>query len=357
MKKRINASVIKTFIASVMLLALFVPAGCSPQKSDSENTGVQIAPAKIRISLQYGLGYAPLQIMKEKKLIEKYLPGIEVEWIQLGTGGLIRESLIAGDLDAGFMGIPPYLIAWDKGVDWKIATALASSPQGLQTYRDDINSLSDFKKDDKIAVPIPGSVQHILLAMAAEKELEDPKALDSNLVSMAHPDGTNALVSERGITAHFTSPPYLFEELNSENIKQVINAEEAFGGEHTFLVGVVTKDFHDKYPAAYAAFVAAVNEAIFYVNQNPREAAKMLAPQFKMTEEETYEYLTWPGTNYTSTPYGLMGFAEFMKMSGYISKTPTDYSEIAWENVAAAIGNKAGGMSPVEEAQHRKRTK
>lgn len=357
MKKRMNSPLTKALILFLLLLALFAVAGCSQEKDAGDKAEIKIAPAKIRISLQFGLGYAPLQVMKEKKLIEKYLPGIEVEWVQMGTGGLIRESLIAGDLDAGFMGIPPYLIAWDKGVDWKIATALASSPQGLQTYRDDINSLSDFKEDDKIAVPIPGSVQHILLAMAAEKELKDPKALDHNLVSMAHPDGTNALISERGITAHFTSPPYIFEELTSVNIKQVIDAEEAFGGEHTFLVGVVTKEFHDKYPAAYAAFVAAVNDAIYYVNQNPREAAKMLAPEYKMSEEKTYEYLTWPGTNFTSTPYGLMGFAEFMKMSGYISKTPTDYSEIVWENVSAAIGNKAGGKSPVEEAQYRKKTK
>ncbi|MBU7005328.1 ABC transporter substrate-binding protein [Phosphitispora fastidiosa] len=357
MKKRINSVAGKALTLLLVALLISAGAGCTREKASDETTEVKIAPAKIRVSLQFGLGYAPLQIMKEKKLIEKYLPGIQVEWIQMGTGGLIRESLIAGELDAGFMGIPPYLIAWDKGVDWKIATALASSPQGLQTYRDDIKSLRDFKEHDKIAVPIPGSVQHILLAMAAEKELEDPKALDHNLVSMAHPDGTNALISERGITAHFTSPPYIFEELTSANIKQVIDAEEAFGGEHTFLVGVVTKEFHDKYPAAYAAFVAAVNEAIYYVNQNPREAAKMLAPEFKMSEEKTYEYLTWPGTNFTSTPYGLMGFAEFMKMSGYISKMPTDYSEIAWENVGAAIGNKAGGKSPVEEAQYRKTTK
>ncbi|KNZ71168.1 ABC transporter substrate-binding protein [Thermincola ferriacetica] len=344
----------KKAIASVLVLCMFIIAGCSTARNrDAGIGGNAKIPPKIRISLQYGIGYAPLQIMKEKKLLEKYLPGVKVEWKQMGTGGVIREALVKGDLDVGFMGIPPYLVAWDKGVDWKIAVALASSPQGLQTNKKTVNSLKDLGKNDKIAVPIPGSVQHILLAMAAEKELGDAKALDKNLISMTHPDGATALISEAAISAHFTSPPYLFKELKAKNIKQIVDAEKAFGGEHSFLVGVTTKKFHDEYPLAYAAFCAAVNDAIYFVNNNTREAAKILAPEYKLSEEETYKYLTWPGTNYTSTPYGLMGFAQFMQKYGYIRKVPKDLNEIAWENVVSAIGKKAGNKSVLEKAQYR----
>jgi len=61
-----------------------------------------------------------------------------------------------------------------------------------RNLRSSIKSLKDFKPTDKIALPSPGSVQHILLAMAAEKELGSASALDQNLVAMAHPDGAAA---------------------------------------------------------------------------------------------------------------------------------------------------------------------
>jgi len=343
---------IKQLVVMILILSLLSLGGCSLKNKSNISETSGFAPTKIRIAIQFGLGYAPVQIIQEKKLIEKYLPGAQVEWRQMG-GEMIREAMLSGDVDAGFMGQAPFWIAWDKGADWKIATALGSSPLGLQTYREDLKSLKDFKVEDKIATPYSGSIQHILLAMAAEKELGDPKAMDKNMVSMQHPDAATALMSKRAIAAHFTSPPYLFEELSTPDITQIIDGEQAFGGEFGFLVGPVTKKFHDNNPMAYAAFVMAMDEAINFINTNPKEAAKILAPSFKLPEEKVEQYLTWPGTNYTSTPYGLLGFAEFMKDAGYISKVPKSFDEFCWENVAAAIGKKAGGQSPVEKAQFR----
>lgn len=64
-----------------------------------------------------------------------------------------------------------------------------------------------------------------ILIMAAEKELGNVRALDMNIVAIAHPNGANALISGTGgITTHFTSPPYIFEELKSENINQIVDA-------------------------------------------------------------------------------------------------------------------------------------
>lgn len=336
----------------VSVLSGILSAGCAANRGGQASGPAGANPAKVRIAIQFGLGYAPVQIVQEKKLIEKYLPGAQVEWKQMG-GEMIREAMLAGELDIGFTGVTPFFVAWDKGADWKIATALLSAPLGLQTNKKEINSLKDFTKADKIATPYSGSIQHILLAMAAEKELGNPNALDNNLISMQHPDAATALMNGSAIAAHFAAPPYLFEELEARDIKQVVDAEEAFGGEFGFLVGSATKSFHDNNPAAYAAFVMAVNEAITFINTNPREAAAILAPSFKMSPEKVEKYLTWPGTNYTSTPYGLMGFAEFMKKAGYIKKVPQSFDEICWENIYAAIGRKSGGRSPVEQAQYR----
>lgn len=70
-----------------------------------------------------------------------------------------------------------------------------------------------------------------------------------------------------------------------------------------------------------------------WINRNPQTAARLLAPEFKLTPQKTYQYLTWPGMKYTTVPYGLMGFATFMKEAGYLKKVPARLAEITWENV------------------------
>ncbi len=117
-------------------------------------------------------------------IFEKY--GVEPVWKEYGSGGgAVREALISGEADVGFMGIPPFLIGWDKGCPWKVAVGFVVVPIGLVTYDPEIKSLADFKPEDKIAVPSPpGSIQHILLAMACEQQLGSPNALDNNIVAM-----------------------------------------------------------------------------------------------------------------------------------------------------------------------------
>ena len=306
---------------------------------------------EIRIAGQFGLVYAPLMIAQKHKIFEKY--GLKPVWKEYGSGAAVREGLVSGEVDVGFMGIPPFLIGWDKGCPWKAALGFVVIPVGLVTYDSSLNSLKDFKSADKIALPSPGSVQHILLAMAAEKELGSPSALDKNLVAMAHPDGAAALISKRGITAHFTTPPYLFEELSQPGFYTVTDDIDAFGQPFSFNVGVASQKFHDGNPVAYACFVNAISEAMAWINTNKKEAAELLAPEFGLTPEKTYSYMTWPGMDYTTAPYGLLGFASFMKEAGYIDRVPEDLSDIAWENILALVGDRAGEPSPIEKLQYR----
>lgn len=349
MRNRLSAMLVLAAVCALMGCGV-IPDQAAPA-SEAQNRSDE-APT-MRLAVQYGLGYAPLTIAQEKGFFERYLPGVEIEWKQFGSGGAIREALIAGELDAGVMGIPPFLIGWDKGAAWKVASGVCVMPLGLQTYRDDIQTLSDFDPGDKIAYPSPGSIQHILLSMAAEKQLGDATALDDLGVAMAHPDGASALLSQKDIAAHFTSPPYIFQELSDPSIHQVVDGTEAFGTEFTFLVAVATQSFHQENPQGYSAFVLGLADAIAFINEAPEEAAAILAPTFDLDDETTLEYLTWQGMNYTTTPYGLLGFALFMKEAGYVTNVPGELSEVAWSNVQAAVGHGSGGPSPIERLQKR----
>jgi NitT/TauT family transport system substrate-binding protein len=309
-----------TLILALLLILLL--QGCSGDGGQETET--------VRIAEQYGIAYAPVQIMKELKLIEGRLEGTTVVWDQLANTTAIREAMIAGKLDVGFMAIPPFLIGWDKGMDWKIATGLSYVPVGL-VAKDAIESLGDLTKEHRIAVPQPGSVQHILLSMECEKAFGDPKRLDNQLITLAHPDGVQALLAGSEVSAHFTSTPYLEQELAQEGFHLLLDGKEAFGQEFSFIIGATTRSFHDDHPKAYQAFVEAVAEAVDYINKNPREAAALLTKYYEMDEESIYQYLTDPEAEFTIVAKGMKRFAEFMLQSDYLDKTYSQVEDIVWK--------------------------
>ncbi len=314
MKKLISLSLI-------MIISIFIFSGCTAEKV--ENT--------ITIADQYGLAYAPVQIMKDKELLENSTENVKIKWKKLANTAAIREAMLAGEVDIGFMAIPPFLIGKDKGMEWKIISGLSICPLGLMTYKESIKTLADISENDRIALPQPGSVQHILLAMAAKREFGNPARFDNQLVTMAHPDGMNALLSRKEITIHFTSPPYIFKESEEKGIHQILNGIEAFGGEFSFIVGVGTEDFYNNYPEVYRVFLQSLEQSIEFINSNPGQAARLLTENYDISEIDLKKYITWPGMNYDDKIRGLDDFFDFMQEAQYIGSKDMNISQLLWE--------------------------
>ncbi len=309
---------------TVLLIVLLF--SCGGKNESAEAKEIQT----ITIAEQFGLAYAPVQIMRLQQLIEQENPNVVVNWVQLENTAAIREAIVAGRVDVGFGGIPPFLIGWDSGMEWKIATGLSSAPIGLVTKRKGIQTLVDFGKQDKIILPQPGSIQHILLSMALERDYGDSHLLDNNLITMSHPNGMSAMLSDDTAAAHFTSPPYLFMELDQPGFSLLLTGEEAMGGEFTFIVGSATHDLHDNRPEAYTAFIMAVEKAVTYISENPRKTAELLAPEYNLDPDTLFTYLTYPGMNFTTSINGVMSFADFMKKNGYLNQLPANENEVIW---------------------------
>src|SRR5690242_12891676 len=83
---------------------------------------------QLRIVKQPGLAYLPLIVMREQRLVEKRAPGVQIEWRQLTSGPVIRDAMIAGQIDIGSGGFPPFALAIDKGLSWKAVGALNEMP-------------------------------------------------------------------------------------------------------------------------------------------------------------------------------------------------------------------------------------
>lgn len=272
----------------------------------------------INLSEQYGLAYAPVTVARLKGWFEQEMPGEKISWTVTGNAAAVREAVLAERLDGGFMGIPPYLIAKDRGMEWTAVGGIAEARLGLTTVRSGIVDVTDIPSNMRIALPQPGSIQHILLSMAADRELGDSKRFDGSLVSLSHPDGMSALLSGTEVEGHFTSPPYLQRELESPRVSLVLDGNDAFGGDFTFIVFVLSDNFIKDRPETVDALRRVLLRSSTWINAHPAEAALMLADHYRMDAEELEKILRSREVHFGPEIKGMKQFRQFMHKTGLL---------------------------------------
>lgn len=324
MKK--SRKIIALLTACIMVALCFTACGGSDSKSSGEKE-------KITIAIQYGMAYAPLKVMKEKKLIEKHYENVEIEWATLNSGSAITEGMTSGDVQFGAMGVGPAVTAVSSGVPVKIASNVSAQPHAIMTNQDDINSLKDIDSKDKIALVNIGSFQHIVLAMAAKEQLGDAHALDDNITAMAHPDGMNAL--EAGsVECQLTTSPYLFKEAKMDGIHEVEALDSVWPDGNSFIVMLGTTDIEEKNPELYKAVCDGMQDAIDWINDNKDDAAELLCEDEDTDAKTMKSWLSDPACVYSTKCTGVMDFAKFMDENDFLEKDgPKSFSDLAFDNV------------------------
>lgn len=320
----------KKLVALLMIAVMCISVAACGNKKDSAESSEK---ASLAIAYQSSIAYAPLLVMKEKKLIEKhYGKDIEIDWQELANGAAINEAFTAGTLDIGTMGVGPAVTGIMAGLPYKIFTGLSSQPYAVLTNQEDIKTLKDIKSDNIIAITGLGSQPHVLLAMAAKAELGDAKALDSNLQVLPNADGYTS-IKAGSVQCHMVISPYNFMEEKEENIHEIEIGEDVWPNGNTFIVGVASKKLQEN-TELYDAVCKATEEAMTYVAENPEETAKILAAGYPdATEEEILSWMADERSNYTTKLQGVMDLSNFMVEEGFLEKGPSDISEIVYDNV------------------------
>lgn len=311
----------KSFIFIIIALISISLVSCD-SKDLSKNKELVIAD-------QFGIAYAPVQIMKEKKFLEKRLKNYNIKWVKLGNASAIREAIVSEKLDVGFTGIPPFIIGYENDTPWKIITGLSQSPLGLVSSDKSINTLKNIEKSSKIALPQPGSIQHILLKMAAKNKLNDSKYFDKQLVSMSHPNGMSALNANSEIKLHFTSPPYLQQELKDSKNSLVISGKEAFGDEFTFIVILGSKRLFEN-KKEYEAVKSSIFESINFINEKPKESLDILSKYYEYDKKTLKALIYDKDMKFSKDIKGLDKFIDFMYKNDMINKK-IESNKLRWE--------------------------
>lgn len=309
--------------------------------------------SELKIAMQYGISYLPLLIMEDQKLVEKHasaagVADLKVSWSKFAGGNVMNDALLSNSLHIATGGVAPFTTLWARtkgNYEVKGISALNSMPLYLNTRNPSVKSLKDFTEKDKIALPaVKVSIQAVTLQMAAEQAFGagQQNKLDSLTVTMSHPDGQAALLASNGeVTAHFSSPPFQYQQLDKPGIRNVLNSYDVLGGPGTFNVVWTTSKFYQDNPKVSAAFVKALDEVIGMINKDKAWAAEayLRISKDKDTRENILKMLNDPNIIYTTTPQNVMKYVNFMYKINSIKIRPDSWKDMFFPSAQNLSGS------------------
>ena len=216
----------------------------------------------------------------------------------------------------------------------RAVAAMNRTPRYLNTRNPAIKSIRDFTDKDRIAVLAPKSaLQAILVQMAAAQAfgMENYAKLDPLTVGLPLPDALTTLLSgAAGVTADFTVPPFAYQERETPGVHTVLTSNDILGGPATFALAYTTGKFREENPKTYAAFAAALKEAIDQINADKKAAADIYiaVSKQKATVAELNKLLGDPEITYELAPRNLMKYADFMHKTGIMKVRPNTWKDL-----------------------------
>ena len=301
-----------------------------------------------------GVGFLPLLMMREHALVEKHaaaagLDTLSVEWIDIGGPSVMNDALISRSVDFIIAGPPGFVTLWDRtrnSLDVRGVAAVSSLPMYLNTRADHLQTIDDIGDGDKIALTaFKVSIPAIIMQMYAAERYgpDDATHFDPYTVSMTHPDGVIAMLAESSdITAHFTSPPFHQRERRDPRIRTIMNSNDVMGGATTFTMMSTTSAYREANPGAYAAVLAALEDAMQMIEADRLAAADVLIAargDAGLSREEIAELLADPDIEFTTTPTNTMRYATFMHSIGSIENLPSSWRDMFFPEIHDAPGS------------------
>jgi NitT/TauT family transport system substrate-binding protein len=279
--------------------------------------------------------------MAEKKLLEsegkKLGLDLSTGWVRFTGGPPMNEALISGNLDFASGGVGPMVTIWGRtqqNLKVKGICAINSMPLYLNTINPDVKTIKDFTEKDRIALPgVRVSMQAVILQMAAEKTFGHGQEhkLDPWTVSLSHPDGLAQMMSGKSeITGHFTSAPFMYQELADNRVHRVLNSYDVFGGPHTFNVVWGSAKLYEGEPKVVQAFLAALRIAMREINDDPAGSAALWvkADKSKLSPAEAEKIIRDKENKWTLTPEKVMVVADYMGRAKMIPIAPKNWKDM-----------------------------
>lgn len=264
-----------------------------------------------------------INVMKEKKILEKYLPrGTDIKWVMIDNSADLRDALATNRVSLGALNNVRAISAIENNYPISILANGPGLSMAVYTANSGINKPEDLANFKKVAVYGTGR-------MALQKNLRTNYGFtlrDDQLAEISESDMINML--PRGqIDAALLTDTYATrcKELNIEIYKIVdVTPEIIELGMTNWLVA--SSKFIEENQELVDPIMSAYREATNWINANPKEAADLLAPLYRVDSSEIErEIKAFPPT---IEVYGYDNLANFMYEQGELEKKPRLFSDL-----------------------------
>lgn len=305
-------------------------------------------PAEIKIGVGHGIGFLPLYIAQDLKLLEKHAKaaGIasRVAIERYNTAAPLQQAMAKGEVAAGAYGLSTFLMARDTRKEMVAISGLTTLPLVLLTARPNIKSLSDLKSNDRIAVPMLTAPQTAYLRMQADKSAFGAwNRLRQQIVVMPHQDALDAMTSARdNIAAYFSSPPFTQLALREPKVRALLSSDDTMGGKTSFLVVAASRDTMKAQPKLAEILSKAIDEASAIIRNDPRRAAVMwlkYEPSNKLNASAVEAILRDLKDDFGSGIFGIEAMASFMNSNGRLKNAPASWKDVVAPVLASGPGS------------------
>lgn len=271
---------IALFLSLAMLLTLFV--GCANSK-DSEKKLQKVTLNEVA----HSIFYAPMYVAIEKDYFKD--EGIDLELVTGFGADKTMTAVLSNEADIGFMGPETTVYTYNEGANDKIVN-FAQLTQRAGNFLVAREEMPDFRWEDlkgrKVLGGRSGGMPQMVFEYVLKQQGIDPKkdltidkSIDfgSTAAAFSGGNGDFSVEFEPGAT-----------NLEKEGSGYVVASLGVDSGYVPYTAFSAKESYIKKHPELIQSFTNALQKGMTYVNNHSAaEIAKVIAPQFKDTDEAT----------------------------------------------------------------------
>ena len=309
------------FISLIVVICLCVGllSGCGKESPDANR--------KVRINMTYSYTSATSLVMKEKKILQKYLPeNVEIEYSYLLTGPDMRDAMLSNNVDIADLSLMNFISARENNLPLIMVSNAGNHFVAVYSHNRDIHSMSDFKQGDRISITNKSTNLHAAFLAICKAELGNAVALDENLTAIPAADAISSLETSNDFEGAVFSFPNTVKADQMEGLTKIADTSELEKGYEISSVYTIRKEYYENNPDIIKAFLNAQNETLEWISENQDEAAEILTKYFECEKKEILDVLlTIPPTKEV-TAYDKQ--AALMYEAGILTKEPEPFSSL-----------------------------